>query len=259
MTPAEIAGYIGAAAWLPIVIGWLYRVFVKAKVTIIPAEFPEVGFSTLGPILNVRMVITAARKMVIVDSIDLLLSHQDGESRKFHWSGMTEQLNQIVDDAGATRQRVQKETEPIAFVVGTESVSVRFVRFQDPSFHEEMQQTLDALVEKAHFLKKQQNFSHADILKSEEFDKVKRGWARQFPWKTGRYLATFSVSSPQRLTLEQIGLEFFLADTDVEILKQNLAVNEDFHRGVLRQFEDGTPQPALNWNWRYPKAKKMRA
>jgi hypothetical protein len=109
MTSAEIAAYIGAAAWLPIVIGWLYKIFVKAKVTIIPAEFPEIGFSTLGPILNVRMVITAARKMAIIDSIDLLLSHQDGDVRKFHWTGMTEQVNQIVDEAGATRQRIQKE------------------------------------------------------------------------------------------------------------------------------------------------------
>jgi hypothetical protein len=258
MTPAEIAAYIGAAAWLPIVIGWLYKVFVKPKVTIIPAEFPEIGFSTLGPILNVRMAITAARKTAIIDSIDLLLSHQDGDSRKFHWSGMTEQVSQIVDDVGAARQRIQKETDPIAFVVGTESVSVKYVRFQDPSFHEEMQPAVDALVEKAHFLKKQNQFFHAEILRSQEFDNVKRGWARQFPWKTGKYIVTFSVSSPHRLKLEQIKLEFELNDTDIEILKQNFAVNENYHRAIFRQFEDGTPQPTLQWNWRFPKAKKLR-
>jgi hypothetical protein len=258
MTPAEIAAYIGAAAWLPIVITWLFKLFVKSTVTIIPDESPEIGFSTLGPIINVRMAITAARKVAIIDSMDLSLRHEDGEACNFHWSGMTEQVNQIVDDAGATRQRIQKETDPIAFVVGTESVLVKFVRFQNRSFHEEMQPTLDSLVEKAHFLKKQNAFSHVEILKSQEFDNVKRGWARQFPWKTGKYVASFSVGSPYRLKLKQVKLEFELNDTDIEILKRNLAVNENYHTAILKQFEDGTPQPSFQWNWRYPKAKKLR-
>ena len=258
MRSAEIAAYIGAAAWLPIVFAWLYKVFVTPRVTIVPDEYPEIGFSTLGPIINVRMAITATRKPAVIDSIDLTLAHQDGESRKFHWSGMTEQVNQIVDAAG-NRQRIEKETNPIAFLVGVESVLEKFVRFQDRSFHQEMQPLQDAMVEKVHFSKKQNTYSRDAIMASPEFDNVKRGWARRFFWKAGKYTALFSVSSPSRLTLTQVNIQFQLTDTDIEILKKNLTINEEYHAAILKQIEDGTPQPTFQWNWRYPRTIKIRS
>src|ERR1035437_1754066 len=257
MTPAEIAGYIGAAAWLPIIISWLYKLIVKPHVMIIPDEYPEIGFTTFGPIVNVRMAITTARKPVVLDSIDLKLTHQDGESRVFHWSGMNEQVSQIVDAAG-NRQTVEKETNPIAFLIGIESVLVKFVRFQDRSFKQEMLPMLDALAEKVHFGLRQKNYSHVTLKASNEFDNVKRGWARHFPWKTGTYTASFSVSSPSRLKLTQIKLQFQLNDTDIEILRRNLTINEEYHGAVLKQEEDGTPPPVYQWNWRYPRTIKLK-
>ncbi|MGP8201906.1 MAG: hypothetical protein ACLQU4_20640, partial [Limisphaerales bacterium] len=257
--PADLAAYIGAAAWLPIIIGWFYKLYITPKITIIPDEFPEVGFSTFGPIINLRMAITASRKSAVIDSIDLVVSHQDGEARRFHWSGMIEEVNQIVDEVGIAKQRVQKATDPIAFIVGVESVLVKFVKFQDRSFHQDMQPSLDALAEKVHFSKRQNAYSAAEILKSKEFDNLRRGWSRQFSWKSGQYVVSFTVGSPYPLNLTQVKLQFELSDTDIEILNKNLTINEDYHRACLKQAEDGTPLPTFQWNWRYPKAKKLRA
>jgi hypothetical protein len=126
---------------------------------------------------------------------------------------MNEQVSQIVDAAG-NRQTVEKETNPIAFLIGVESVLIKFVRFQDRSFNRDMLPMLDALAEKVHFGLRQQNYSHVAMKTTNEFDNVKRGWARNFQWKTGTYAASFSVSSPSRLKLTQIKFQFQLNDTD---------------------------------------------
>jgi hypothetical protein len=257
MTPAEIAAYIGAAAWLPIIISWVYKLIVTPHVTIIPDELPEIGFTTFGPIVNIRIAITTTRKPAVLDSIDLTLIHQDGESRMFHWSGMNEQVNQIVDAAG-NRQTIEKETNPIAFLVGVESVLEKLVRFQDRSFNQEMLPMLDALAEKVHFGLRQQNYSQVAIKASNEFDNVKRGWVRNFTWKTGTYTASFSVSSPTRLKLTQIKIQFQLNDTDIEILRRNLIINENYHVSILKQVEDGTVPSVFQWNWRYPRTIKLK-
>jgi len=52
MTPAEIAAYIGAAAWLPQIATLIYRYFVQPVVTIIPDKYAEVGFTSLGQSLT---------------------------------------------------------------------------------------------------------------------------------------------------------------------------------------------------------------
>src|SRR6266704_1317610 len=100
MKASDLAAYIGAAAWLPIVLVWAYRIFVIPKVTIVSGEVPEIGFTTFGPIINIRMAISATRKPTIIDSLGFKLSHEDGSTRTFHWAGMTEDLSQIIDVSG---------------------------------------------------------------------------------------------------------------------------------------------------------------
>jgi hypothetical protein len=39
MTPAEVAAYVGAAAWLPQIAAWLYRAFVSPKIIIVPDAY----------------------------------------------------------------------------------------------------------------------------------------------------------------------------------------------------------------------------
>src|SRR5690348_9666774 len=55
MKPEEIAAYIGAAAWLPQIITWLYRGIVRPSVRLVPNQYAEAGFTSLGPIFNLRM------------------------------------------------------------------------------------------------------------------------------------------------------------------------------------------------------------
>lgn len=257
MTGSDLAAYIGAAAWLPIVIAWGYRTFVRPRVTIVPGEVPEIGFTTFGPIINIRMAITTARKPAIIDSLGFVLVHEDGSTRTFHWAGMTEDLSQVVDTAG-NRQRIEKEQTAIAFHVGIESLLEKFVRFQDRSFHERLQRVLDPYSEKIHFQLKQKQFTAANLINSKEFDELERAWAREFTWKPGRYTGRFFVGSPSRVVLKKAIFTFSLADTDIEVLKRNLEINRDYALGILTQLENGTTPSLLQWNWRYPRITKQR-
>lgn len=60
--PAEIAAYIGAAAWAPQIGSWMYGWLVKPRVQILPERMVEVGFTTLGPIFNIRLALSASKK-----------------------------------------------------------------------------------------------------------------------------------------------------------------------------------------------------
>ena len=80
MTPTEIVAYIGAAAWLPQIATWIYRKVVQPIVTIVPDKYAEVGFTSYGPIFNMRMAFSAENKDVIVDGFELLLQHSDGDA-----------------------------------------------------------------------------------------------------------------------------------------------------------------------------------
>src|SRR3989304_9497204 len=100
MTPAEIAAYIGAAAWLPQIAAWIYRYFVQPAVTVVPDKYAEVGFTSFGPIFNMKMAFSADNKDLIIDGFELLIRHSDGASRTLRWSGLSETFSEITDAAG---------------------------------------------------------------------------------------------------------------------------------------------------------------
>lgn len=150
MTAAEIAAYIGAAAWLPQIALWAYRYFANASITIVPNRYAEVGFTSYGPIFNVRMALSVDRKDVIVDGFELTFQHADGETRTFRWSGLNETFSEIRDDAG-NRQVVSRDQVPIALKIGTESLIEKFGRFQEPRYHEAVRPALSNLIAHLNF------------------------------------------------------------------------------------------------------------
>ena len=83
MTAAELAAYIGAAAWLPQIVSWVHRWFVTPKITIIPDRYADVGFTSYGPIFNVRMAFASDRKDAIIDGFELVVQHTDGDVGHF--------------------------------------------------------------------------------------------------------------------------------------------------------------------------------
>lgn len=249
MTAAELAGYIGAAAWLPHIAFWAYRGFIRPVITVVPDRYAEVGFTSYGPIFNVRMAIAADRKDAIVDGFELMLRHSDGDAHTLRWSGLRETFSEIEDAAG-NRQTVSRDQTPIALKIGTESLVEKIVRFQEPRYHEAVRPAQTNLVAHFSFLKRGGDSEYvAKTLESKELFQVLDARQKSFWWKPGRYEICVKLSSPRKFTLAHSRFAFELTSLDVDQLRQNVESLETELGNVIGSNLPDFQATPLNWNW----------
>lgn len=249
MKPEEIAAYIGAAAWAPQIIAWIYKALIRPKLRVVPNQFGEVGFTNYGPIFNVRMAFFVENRDLIIDGIDITLRHTDGESHEFRWAGLGETFSEITDSSG-NKQIVSKDQTPIAIKVGTDSLLEKFVRFQEPRFHDADGKTTRELVSHFGFLKQRdpEGFVH-QVLASKEFFAVVEQRQKWFWWKPGRYEVTLKPASPQKFKLEGATFAFELTTVDVDALRKNIPlVQTEISNIIMSNVPDSKPEP-LTWQW----------
>ncbi len=55
LNTTDIVAYLGAAAWLPQILNWIFIYFTKPAVTITPDKFASLGYTTFGSIFNLRL------------------------------------------------------------------------------------------------------------------------------------------------------------------------------------------------------------
>lgn len=249
MKPEEIVAYIGAAAWIPQIATWLYRKFIVPSIRIIPNQYAEVGFTSSGPIFNVRMAISVEQRDVILDGMEMLIRHEDGDSRTLRWAGLGETFSEITDAAG-NKQVVSRDMPPIALKIGTMSLLEKFVRFQDQKYHEDDRPLVNALITHFNYLKQAKPDTYvADTLASKELFSVLEARKKTFWWKAGRYDISISLSSPRKFKLANPDFHFELSVNDVDFLKKNLVgLDTEMTNLVSSNLPDFKIAP-LNWNW----------
>ena len=249
MKPEEIVAYIGAAAWLPQILTWIYRAVVKPRLRVVPDLMAEVGFTNFGPIFNIRMAFFVENRDLIIDGIDLVIRHEGGEERMFRWAGLGETFSEITDSAGH-KQIVSKDQTPIAIKVVTQSLLEKFVRFQEPRFHTADGTTTRTLVSHFNFLKQKSPDGFVpQVLDSKEYFSVVEQRQKWFWWKPGRYELTLKPSSPQKFKLVGSTFAFELQEVDVDFLRRNLPlVDTDIRNVIMSNIPDTEPEP-ITWNW----------
>ncbi len=248
MNAAELAAYIGAAAWLPQIAGWAYRKLSKPVVMIVPGD-AEIGFTRFGPIFNARMAFTTDRKDAIIDGFQVVVKHADGETRTLRWIGLAEEFSEITDDAG-NRSVVRRDQPPIALKIGTESLIEKFVRFQEPRYHDADRTVMAGLVTQFNFLKQSGDPDYvAKVLATKEFHDVLAGKQQAFWWRAGKYHVTFQLSSPRKISVPQCQFTFELAQLDVDDLRLNIKnVETDLNNVVKSNLPDYQIEP-IKWSW----------
>ncbi len=249
MRPEEIAAYIGAAAWLPQIGAWIYRWFVRPSIRIVPNPYAEAGFTSYGPIFNLRMAFSVENKDIVIDGMSLVLRHEDGETRTLRWAGLGETFSEITDAAG-NKQVVGRDQSPIAIKVGTQTLLEKFVRFQEPRYHESDRPLIQALVAHFNFLKQTKPQGYvAEVLSSKELFALLEARGKSFWWKPGRYDFEVQLTSPQKFHLVSPYFHFELTTNDVERLKSNIITSEiDIKNIISSNLPDFQVQP-VNWNW----------
>jgi hypothetical protein len=247
-TPVEIAAYVGAAAWLPQIIVLIYRATIKPRVTIIPEKQVEIGYTTFGPIFNLRLAVSAARKDTIIDHVSASIQHEDGSIHEFAWAGMRETFSEIKDLSG-NMQFVERDYSPIALVLSRFGVIERFFRFQAPSFHSKYKTLLRAATDYQAYLKTTKPDYHEELLNSKQVHDVLEFYNQYFFWKSGSYTVRFSVKSPSKVILTESAYAFDLKPYEVEDLKKNLLMFKIEATNVVKSDIEGFKREEVKWRW----------
>ncbi len=247
--PAEIAGYIGAAAWAPQIASWLYSRFANPTVRLIPQATVELGYTTYGPIFNVRLAMSTQRKDAVVERISVSLQHEHGEQHELVWTGLRETFSEITDTQG-NRQVVERDQPAIALKLSPTILVEKFVRFQEPSFHEAHRPLVEALAAEDSRLKSAGDDYREKTLASRELFTLLEFYRARFWWKPGQYTIRFGIRSPDHAKLAKVAYIFRLPQFEVEAMSKNLDLFKAALTNItMSDVPDYKPVP-VEWAWR---------
>ena len=104
---------LGALAWAPHLIALIRDWITKSKVRVITQREVEIGFTTYGPIFNLRLAFSVENKDLVISDLRVRLTHESGEERLFEWQGMTQHMGRMtLPDASA--MPIEKEQTVLA-------------------------------------------------------------------------------------------------------------------------------------------------
>lgn len=245
-SPTEIAAYIGAGAWIPILMVWAYRCWIRPFVTVTPQNFVLVGYTTWGPILNLNLAITIEKKDAMLEQFGAKITHENGGVHDFTWSGMSETFSQIRDATG-TQQVVEKEHLAIALQLSTYMLTERFVRFQDPTYHVATLVGTGDLM--AHDVYLRANNRINKLMDSQQWHDLIQAMTNHFWWIPGRYEIEFHFHSPHRAKLRNRKFTFLLTQLDVDRLRSNLNLIEEDMEDNCKGGQEGYEPHKVQWQW----------
>jgi len=252
MTPADVAAYIGAAAWLPQITAWVYKWLLKPTLTVVSEGKAEVGHTSLGPILNIKFALSAERQDIIINDFRVQLVHQDGDTHTFRWSGMREDLSETRDASNVKQGYMVKDQLPIALKIGTSALVEKTMRFQEPRFSESHDSIVEALVEHFNFLKGKDPDYVNSILKSKEYWAVADFRSKSIWWKEGRYDLTLQPATTKKVNVQRQRYSFVLSRINIDRLRENSTILNTDLENTIKSNLPGFQMPMLQWNWVYP-------
>jgi hypothetical protein len=102
MSPSDIAAYIGAAAWAPQIVQWLYAWAKRPTLKLASARNAQVGYSNAGPIVTLTTAISCERRDALIRKVRLKVKHEKGEERQLEWEWLKESQLQMSIPTGET-------------------------------------------------------------------------------------------------------------------------------------------------------------
>lgn len=247
-TPEQIAAFVGAAAWLPQIGVWAYKAIRKPTIVIIPDVQVELGYTTLGPIFNVRMAVSADTHDVLLDNFSVEVKHESGDTKIFRWKGTKETLNQIRDPSGIL-QTVEKDETGIALKVRPDALVDKLFKFQDPKFGSSIKPLIDEANDHHEFLKTSGTDVRQSLMRSDKFHALLNFYRSNFSWRSGSYVAKFYCKAIHtKIRQRPTEFHFELSPQNIELLRDNFS---KFSLYVEWQLFDAreklAPEPIFNW------------
>lgn len=252
MKPFEWVALIGALAWLPHLISLLRAALTKPEVRIITENKVELGFTTLGPILNLRIAFAVKNKDIVISAVRIRVKHDGGEERIFSWHSVTQRMLQMnTPETGPIP--FEKEITVLAIKLLPKDIEERTIRFQDSKYHADKEEHEIRVGKRLTYIcRGTGSIEYEEFLKSEEMKDLCSFISHSFGWKSGRFKADFQVDSPESLSLKNSLYEFELTPLDIEHVDKNKQLIEKYYEHQFLPAKEGEERETLILNWRYP-------
>lgn len=251
MEPFEWIALIGAFAWLPHLFTFVKDALSKPEIRIITEKTIELGFTTLGPILNLRIAFAVKNKDIVISGIKFRLRHESGEEKIFSWHGVVQKLLQMNNPQFGPIP-FEKELSVLAIKLSPKEVEERFIRFQEQSYHTNKDIYEEKAAKKIIYMQASDDTDIEAFLKSEEMKDLYSYINHSFNWKSGKYKLTFEFESPESFILNNNTYEFSLTPMDIEHVDKNKNLIEKSYEYDLLTVPEGEERKRLVWAWRNP-------
>lgn len=237
---------LGALAWTPHLISLIKNIVTIPEVRIITGKRGEIGFSTFGPIFNLRLAFAVKYHDIVISDLKIRLIHESGEEKLFEWQGMRQQLSTMTTPDGGIMPN-EKEHSVLAIKLNQHTIEERFIQCQETAFINGKFEYESKAIKKMTYLKEQDSFEYSEHLKSHEMSELYSYIKHSFSWKQGKYEAIIEIESPEKFNLIDNRYSFSLTSIDIEDLDKN---KEQIERSYENLKEDESNK--VVWNWRSP-------
>ncbi len=256
MSFTDLASVVGALAWIPPIFVAVRAWITRPEIRVITQPAPEVGFTTLGPILNLRIALTVTHKDIVITGIRLHVTHESGEESTFSWRGIVQRMGTMnYPQVGAVP--FEKESNVLAMKVSQKDVEERFIRFQNLEYLEQKAVFDGTSLKKLAYLRKSEPFDPSSFLKSQEMTDLYSFIRQSFSWKPGGYRIKVLLDSPDAFTVLDDEYAFTLSPLQVQDLSDNLNHIEQYFAYEVLPLKDGEQRAPIIWNWTYPDMQKV--
>jgi len=254
----DFIAILGALAWLPHLIRILNEYFSIPEIRIITQRTAEIGFTTFGPILNIRLAFSIKNKEAVISAIKIKLQHASGEERILSWQGIIQRMGEMKNVEGFSIP-FEKEQSVLAIKLSPKEIEERLIRFQEDEYHNNKEIYEAKAAKKLVYLQsKDKTFNVEEYLQTEEMKDLITFITHWFNWKQGEYKIIFEVHSPEKFKIIDNEYKFHLSPLDIEVLEKNkdlieLSFKEELNTIFIKDYKPKN----LIWNWRNPIIKKI--
>lgn len=218
----DILAVLGALAWLVPLISWVKNLLLKPKLSIISHKELEIGYTTLGPILNINLAFSVENKEALIKKIDIILRHENNETHQFSWDWFEEQFLQIeIPDQDLGSMPFKKTQKAIAIKVLTDTLIEKKIGFQKEEFKEAYHKLFNSANE-IYNNTYQNNTGIDSFIISKEYNDFLNYFKNSFIWKIGKYSVKIKVYIEHAVKPFEHDLNFQLINLDVKSLETNI-------------------------------------
>lgn len=243
----DIVAILGALAWLPQIISWIYNWMKKPKISIYHDGEAEVGYIKNDNAFNLRFSFLARDKHALIDDIELVLIDKDGAHHTLKWMWYSETFYELQGPGG--NATMAKQQNAIAINAFKDVLIEKFIGFQSVAFLEKRKQLAYKLTT---FIENQKINTNVDVdaIKcSNEYNELIRLYKSSLFWKAGDYNAVAKIHVADTNEIIEHSFNFRLSELEIDTLNKNV----EFAKSVIDcEFVDSSKQPTGTWLWAKP-------